>query len=130
MYKIIAAILLIIGIPLWIISIFFMYIIMLMSALGRKIYPSQNYNNCWIYALSQYFYNDGYLIIRKSEGIKVFNLFSIPHIMWANAIPADTKVKQYLPIKRKLAKIMPWFVLWYKGEIITLETPTVGKDSN
>lgn len=125
---IICAVLLIIGIPLWVISMCFMYMVMLISALGRKIYPSQTYSNCWVYSLSQYFYNNGYLIIRQSGDVSIFNLISIPHIMWANTLPENIKVKQYIPIKRRLSKIFPWFVFWFEGEIQTHETPRVGKD--
>jgi hypothetical protein len=99
-----------------------------MSALGKKLHISETHNNCWVYALSRYFYSDGYLIIRQAGDVKFLNLFSIPHIMWANTLPGRIKVEQFVPIKRKSNKILPWHVFYFSGIVKKYEDPIVGKD--
>lgn len=101
------------------------------ARLADRAIPHSPNQNCWSYALAKWTKRGGYLLIRDADGQRFLGKFPVPHVAWVSHVGEDTKMRFFVPTKRKTARWMPWYVVYYGGRILTREKPhDAGADSS
>src|SRR5574337_685941 len=94
--------LLIFGIPFWVVAVTLLTFVAWLCVVGYELWPDADYGNCWTYALRMYAVYGGYVCIRNAHGrVKFLKVFPVPHIIWANTLPPDIEVQQFVPDNRR-----------------------------
>lgn len=105
---------------LWGSANFLYSICFFMSILGDFLVPNSVYGNCWSFALSRWWKNGGYLLIRESEGNKFMRSLPLPHVIWVKKVKSSgVEIEHFVPEIRKRSNWFPWYAVYFKGKIIT-----------
>lgn len=93
----------------------------LFLVLANRVMPNSEWGNCWAYAVPRWIDGDGYLSIRRSEGIKLFNLLFVPHAQWKKKTHMPDSFEQFVPVKRVFCKWLPIHAIYFRGHVTTRE---------
>lgn len=108
----------------WAAANWFFVAVACLAWLSRKVYPKSEYGNCWLHALPLWVKDGGYLLIRPADGQRFLGVFCVPHVMHVTKLPRrGVELTQYVPVTRKSGQCWPKHVLYYRGEIRTVENP-------
>lgn len=126
MKRFIHAVLCLTAVPLWIISMLLLYVAGTLAIKADKVWPEADWGNCWTKAIPLWWERGGYLNARKSDDVKVFNFFYLPHVMWVPTWNEDTEVVQTEPLDRRKGSWLPWYTVHFKYYLVNKETPHNG----
>jgi hypothetical protein len=86
-----------IAVVVWLIAILHLGVALVLTILADKLWPNASMGNCWSLAGPKWWHNrkHSYLVVRIAPDAP------IPHSIWALELPADTKLLQTFPLKRK-----------------------------
>ena len=92
-----------------------------LAILADRARPHARDGNCWSYALQKYAKHGGYLLVRAADGQQFLGLFQVPHVAWVSHLSDDNNMRFFVPERRKSARFVPWYVVYYSGRILTRE---------
>jgi hypothetical protein len=119
--SVIHAMLVILGFIPWAIAITLMAVTTGLALLADRARPHARAGNCWSYALQKWAKHDGYLIVRAADGQRFLGLFPVPHVAWVRHLGDENEMRFFVPERRKTARWVPWYVVYYSGRILTRE---------
>jgi hypothetical protein len=107
-----------------------LYVITLLLAKAAKwADPCSAYSNCWLHALVKWRKHGGYILMRAADGQRFLHIFPVPHAIWVSSLPRrGVELEQYIPIGRHSNECCPWYTVYYRGEIRTVESPHPARD--
>jgi hypothetical protein len=107
-----------------------LYVITLLLAKAAKwVDQDSAYSNCWLHALVKWRKHGGYILMRAADGQRFLRIFPVPHAIWVSSLPRrGVELEQYIPIDRHSNECCPWYTVYYRGEIRTVESPHPARD--
>jgi len=117
-----------VGFGTWCVAMWAMSATTALAVLGDKVLPHATHGNCWTYALPKWFHHGGYLLVRNADKQRFLWIFPVPHVAWIKHVGRDTLLEQFDPVSRHYSWWMPWFTVYYKGRVKTVEAPHDAKD--
>jgi hypothetical protein len=101
------------------------------ALLAARAMPSARAGNCWSYVLPKWAKHGGYMLVRAADGQRFLGLFLVPHVAWVQHLADDNEMKFFVPERRKSARWVPWYVVYYSGRILRREkSHDAGPDSS
>lgn len=122
MKRVMIGLLLLLGLIPWLVAMVCLWLSTWAARIGHRLDPDLMYGNCWSYALPRFARHGGYLLVRPARGIRLFKVFSVPHVIWVRGLPDEgVELEMFEPINRDRSSWMPWKTIWYKGHVTRAE---------
>lgn len=114
----------------WAIACGLLTISLVLVVLADKLWPNATSGNCWSYTAPKWIYKGGYLLIRPADGIRLFKIGIIPHVLWLKSLSDSNDLEHTFPNhERTTSKWLPWKALYFPYSVHKMEKPHNYDDS-
>jgi hypothetical protein len=112
-----------VGLAVWGVAMALMCVCIPLARATRRVLPDSEWQNCWLASLWKWDRYGGYLAVRPADAVRFLKCLPVPHVIWIMELPRrGVRLEQYIPIKRKRAKWLPWFTGYFKGRTIHFDS--------
>jgi hypothetical protein len=119
------------GVPFWALAMLGMTGVAVFALLADKVIPHATKGNCWSHTLPLFLRRGGYLLIRPADGQRFLGFFPVPHALWVHTLPRyGIGLEQFAPIRRRMARWIPWYAVYFDGTHRRVERPHNAEDDD
>ena len=108
------------AVPIWAVAMCCMALFTALSYLAHWLHPGATRQNCWLYTMWRWHKYGGYLAVVPARGNRFLKVFMVPHVIWIKDLK-EAELEQYVPLKRRFSEYMPYYTIYFEGQIISVE---------